>query len=133
VMRAFGQDGQASFGCSIDPRAENLKAVQEFVATSQSRGPLSPSGVRGWANKIAKILGAQDITVTGIPADSRVARVLVEADYRMKLIGLGKLKNNARIPSYFDLLAKDPSLASGRLDALRWWLTLQCEAVAHSP
>lgn len=133
VMRTFSQGGESYFGCSIDPRKENLKAVQEFVTSSQSRGPLSPSGVRSWANKIAKILGPQDITVVGVPADSRVARVLVEADYRMKLIGLGKLKNNAQIPSYFELLAKDPSLATGQLDALRWWMTLQCEAVVHSP
>jgi len=130
-LRTFDRNG--SFGCSIDPRAENLKDVQEFVAASQSRGPLSPSGVRNWANKIAKILGPQDITVSGVPADSRVARVLVEADYRMKLIGLGKLKSNTTVPSYFDLLAKDSSLAGGSLDALRWWMTLQCEAVIHSP
>ncbi|HWL10838.1 MAG TPA: DUF1598 domain-containing protein [Planctomicrobium sp.] len=133
VLRTFDGSGERYFGCSIDPRQENLKAVQEFVATSQSRGPLSPAGVRSWSNKIGQILGAQDISVVGIPEDSRVARVLVEADYRMKLIGLGKLKNNARIPSYFDLLAKDSSLASGRLDALRWWMTLGCEAIVRSP
>ncbi len=132
VMRTFDRGGDANFSCSIDPRKENLKAVQNFVAESQSRGSLSPNAVRGWANKVGQILGNQDISVDGIPADSRVARVMVEADYRMKLIGIGKLNAGQEIPSYFQLLAKDPTVASGNLDALRWWMALQCESVVHS-
>ncbi len=133
VMRTFNGEANASFGCSIDPRPENLKKVNDFVVSSQAKGPLSPAGVRRWANQIAGILGTQDITVMGVPTDSRVARVMVEADYRMKLIGIGQLKTNAQIPDYFQLLAKESSLASGNLDALRWWMTLQCEAIVHSP
>ncbi|SFH68084.1 DUF1598 domain-containing protein [Planctomicrobium piriforme] len=133
VMRTFSPNGQTVFGCSIDPRQENLKAVKDFVADSQSRGALSPAGVRSWATKIGNLLGLQDITVFGVPGSSRVARVMVEADYRMKLIGIGKLDGGSQVPDYFELLAKNPGLASGNLDALRWWMTLQCEAVVHSP
>lgn len=133
VLRTFSPGGQAVFGCSIDPQQENLKKVMDFAASSQSKGPLSPAGVRTWANKIGQILGAQEITVFGVPGNSRIARVMVEADYRMKLIGIGKLEGGSQIPDYFELLAKDPSLASGSLDALRWWMTMQYESVLHSP
>jgi hypothetical protein len=70
--------------------------------------------------------------VHGIPADSRAARVLVEADYRMKLIGIGKLDAGPHVPDYFDLLAKERQSATSSLDALRWWLTMQYESVLHS-
>jgi len=132
VLRTFSPGGKAVFGCSIDPRQENLKKVMEFAAQSQSKGPLSPAGVKNWAHKIGTILGAQEITVFGVPASSRVARVMVEADYRMKLIGIGKLEGGSQILDYFELLAQNPSLASGSLDALRWWMTMQYESVLHS-
>lgn len=132
VLRTFDAGGQNIFGCSIDPRSENLKSLREFAAASQSAGPLSPGSVRGWANELGQILGRQDITIYGIPLDSRAARVLVEADYRMKLIGVGKLEGGSDVPDYFELLAKNPGLASGSLDALRWWLTMNYDEVLHT-
>lgn len=132
VLRTFGPGGQGIFGCSIDPETENLKKVKEFVAASQNRGPLNPGAVKSWTLRIGNLLGLQNITVYGIPADSRAARVLVEADYRMKLIGIGKLDAGSDIPDYFQLLAKNPGLASGSLDALRWWMTMKYEGVLHS-
>jgi hypothetical protein len=58
--------------------------------------------------------------------------VIVEADYRMKLIGIGKLEAGSDIPDYFELLARHPEQASGRIDGLRWWLTLNCDEILHS-
>lgn len=132
VLRTFSPNGQQVFGCSIDPRAEGLAAVKEFAAASQARGPLAPGSVGRWANQLGQKLGHQDIRVFGVPADSRVARVIVEADYRMKLIGVGKLSAGPHVPDYFDLLAKHPEVASSSLDALRWWLTMHYDAVMHS-
>ncbi|MEW4490035.1 DUF1598 domain-containing protein [Thalassoglobus sp. JC818] len=132
VLRTFSEDGTRIFGCSIDPRQENLKAVREFATASQQQGALSASRVNRWAQQIRNLLGLQDITVYGVPVDSRVARVLVEADYRMKLIGIGELEGGAEIPDYFELLREDPQFVSGGLDALRWWMTMQYESVLHS-
>jgi len=132
VLRTFSPSGTNIFGCSIDPQAENIKAVQEFAAASQARGPLTPSGTRRWARQIEDLLGLQNITVYGVPANSRAARVLVEADYRMKLIGVGEIEGGSNVPSYFELLRKQPQLASGGLDAMRWWLTMEYDEVLHS-
>ena len=132
VMRTFSPNGERIFGCSIDPRPEGLKAIREFAEASQKEGPLSPNRVRRWAQQLGEELGRQDVTVYGVPGDSRVARVIVEADYRMKLIGIGKMDAGPHVNSYFDLLAKNPELASGSLDALRWWMTMQYGSVLHS-
>jgi hypothetical protein len=132
VLRTFSRDGQNIFGCSIDPRPEGLQALRDFAAASQARGPLAPGQARGWAERLGETLGRQDVTVYGVPADSRVARVIVEADYRMKLIGIGKLDAPSSIPDYFALLSRHPEQASGRIDGLRWWLTLACDEVLHS-
>ncbi|MBL8851346.1 MAG: DUF1598 domain-containing protein [Planctomycetaceae bacterium] len=132
VLRTFSPNGQQIFGCSIDPRPEGLAAIREFASASQARGPLSAGSVGRWAKQLGEQLGPQDISVYGIPGDSRVARVIVEADYRMKLIGVGKLSAGPHVPDYFDLLAKNPEVATGSLDALRWWLTMHYDAVMHS-
>lgn len=132
VLRTFSRDGMNVFGCSIDPKPENLQALQEFVAASQARGPLSNGQAGRWTKQLQDKLGMQEVTVFGVPADSRVARVIVEADYRMKLIGVGKLDAGSQIPDYFSLLAEHPEQAGGRIDGLRWWLTLQCQHVFQS-
>jgi len=133
VLRTFSRGGAGTFSCLIVPREEGLKQVKEYVEQSQARGPLNPTAVRGWVAQLQKRLGLQDIEVNGIPLDSRVARVIVEADYRMKLIGVGKLDGGSNIPSYFDLLATTGQAASSSVDALRWWMTVRCDSVLFSP
>ena len=92
ILRTFSDNGEEIFGCSFDPRAEGLARVNEFVAQSNARGPLSAgAGVRNYTRQLKEKLGTQDITLYGVPDTSRVARVLIEADYRMKLIGIGKM------------------------------------------
>lgn len=133
VLRTFAQN-EAEFGCSINTREENVKSLQAFAQQSQARGPLSAgAGVRNWVNQLQKKLGKQDIVVWGVPNDSRVARVIVEADYRMKLIGIDKLDAGKKIPSYFDLLPTAMQKNPPAMEALRWWLGMKYEAVAHSP
>jgi hypothetical protein len=133
VLRTFLR-GEADFGCSINTREEGVRALQAYVQQSLARGPLSAgAGVRNWVNQLQKRLGRQDVVVWGVPADSRVARVIVEADYRMKLIGIDKLDAGQGIPSYFDLLPLNLQKNPPPMEALRWWLTMHYDAVYHSP
>lgn len=130
VLRAFGQEGNGQFGCSIDARAENVADLQAFLATQTT--PLRPAAVSKWVEKIDETLGQADVRVYGIPAESRVANVLVEADYKMKLIGLDLLDAGAEIPSYFDLLSQNREYVNGGVESLRWWLSMKYDAVRHS-
>lgn len=134
ILRTFSPEGEKIFGCSFDPRPEGLARLKEFVAQSNARGPLrAGAGVRNWTLQLKEKLGVQDITQYGVPDTSRVARVLIEADYRMKLIGIGKLDAGDNIPSYFDLLAQQDSQSAQNLEALRWWLTMKYDSVFHNP
>jgi hypothetical protein len=133
VFRTFSSQGTGTFNCLIVPRQEGLKAVSDFVAASNARGPLAPGAVKGWTRQLEQKLGLQDVEVNGIPKDSRVSRVIVEADYRMKLIGIGKLSPVRTIPSFFDLLAKTGEQNQTAIDALRWWMTMKYDSIVHSP
>lgn len=133
VLRTFSPGGVGMFNCLIVPRQEGLKAVREFVNQSNAGGPLRPGQVGRWVEQLQQRLGLQDVEVGGVPAESRVARVIVEADYRMKLIGVGKLDGGPEIRSFFDLLPSGQQAAQMPLEALRWWLTMKYDAVLHSP
>jgi hypothetical protein len=133
IWRTF-ENGASDFGCSIETRESGVKAVQQYAAASQQRGPLSAgNGVKNFVSQLQKKLGRQDIVFWGLPADSHVARVIIAADYRMKLIGVEKLQPGVDIPSYFDLLPAGAAGAAAPMEALRWWLTMSCDAVVHSP
>ena len=133
VLRTFSPGARQMFGCSIDPRPEGLQAVQQFVTDSQKAGPLPAGGAKSWAAKIGDKLGRQDITIYGVPSNSHVARVILEADYKMKLIGIGKLEGGSQVPDYFELTQQHPEFATSNIEALRWWLSMKYEAVLHSP
>lgn len=132
ILRAFSSSGQEFFSCSINPRQEGLKRLKDYVTQTSGR-PLSPRQVRSWTSNLQQKLGMQDIVYSGIDPESRVARVIIEADYRMKLIGIGKydFASNVAIPSIFDLMTPQEQRAS-KLDALRWWLTMKYDAVLHT-
>jgi len=130
VLRTFSPEGQRAFGCSIDPRAANLKATKDYLQSVT--GPLAPGAMTSWLKQIEQRMGMQDIRVYGVPANSRVARVIVDADYRMKLIGVGKLKTNVGIPNIFDLMASSKTADPLPLNAYRWWLTMKYDSVLHN-
>lgn len=130
VLRTFSDNGKAFFNCLIVPREEHIRKLHAYV-TKTGGGSRSPAATKSWVNRLENILGTQDVVYNGIPVDSRVARTIIEADYRMKLIGIDKLQR-ADIPSYFDLLTKEDQKGAQMVDALRWWLTMNYDSVLHS-
>ncbi len=89
AMRAFPPGGKATsqISCSIDPTREGLERMQEFV--KDARAHAGPGDVPAIINGLKQSLGPQTVNLRGVPATSHFAQVLVEADYRMKLIGIG--------------------------------------------
>ena len=132
VLRTFAPQGAGYFNCQIVPREEGLRRIKQFVEESNARGPLDSTAVKNWTNQLQQQLGLQDVEINGIPDDSRIAAVIFEADYRLKMIGIGKLPGGSGIPSVFDLFPKTGEVKSQRMDALRWWLSMKYDAVMHS-
>ena len=120
ALRAAGRPQQESISCSIDPTAEGLSRLQA-IAKSLRQG----SGV---LKQIEETLGMQTISVTGIPADSHFARVIVAADYKMKRLAMNLDKSPVNgMPSYMDMISAGPKGMNNMLP--RWWLAPNYDAL----
>lgn len=110
---------------SIDPQPEKLAALQEYVARNSSA--TSTSGAQRRYRQMGQILGLEDVTIEGIPADSHFARVLVEADYLMKRISLGVESSGVReVRSHLSLLVPNGNSMQ------RWWFIPYYEGIHAS-
>ena len=130
AVRAFapGHPGDRLIGCSIDPTKEGLAAMQDFL---RKVGRVNPQGS---ADEIVagmkQALGPQTVTVQGVPAGSHFAQVMVEADYRMKLIGIGLERPPVKMNSWIDLTSAGGVAAN----ALQRWYFMpdyQCVRVSE--
>lgn len=130
LSRAFGDAGDGYFMCTIDPKQDQVAAVQDYV--NKHADKLTRRNAAEFTRQVEQGLGLQNVFVKGIPQDSRVASVIVDADYRMKEIGIGKRKGPEGMKSYFDLLTRSEQRGSGSMDALRWWMAVGYEAVNMS-
>lgn len=119
---------RSRFGCSITPRKDNLAAAQA-VNDKWSRQPLRPGQREKWLAEFRDAVGRQDIVVYGIEPRTRAARVLVEADYRMKLVGLGLEEGVLGVTSYLDSVQLGKDGQPPPMNVLRWWFALNYDAL----
>ncbi len=124
VFRQMMGGRDASFGCLIVPRQESLARFQEFVNESNKK-PIRPEDRKAWLGSLRSQLGKQDIEVNGLDPRTRAARVMVEADYHMKLVGMGLAEGVPGVRSYLDLVKIRPGEAPPPMGVLRWWFTLE--------
>jgi hypothetical protein len=133
VLFRRGEDAANShFGCSINPRQVALAQTQAFLASS-SKKPLEPGQRKQWLSDLRDTVGRQDIEIFGIDPASRVARVLVEADYHMKLVGMGLAEGVDGVESYLNSIHLRPGEVPPAMSVLRWWFTLNYKTIARSP
>lgn len=116
------RDPGGAFGCLITPRQESLAAAQAWLDAAPAS--LRPGQRKGWLEQLRSRVGTQDIEVFGIDPQTHAAQTLVEADYRMKLLGLGLEEAPPGLANYLDLLARHGDAAEP-LEVVRWWFTLR--------
>jgi hypothetical protein len=130
ALRCFGpgQPQDRLVGCSIDPRPEGLQAMQEFLRRTGRVNPRA-SGAELVAG-MKEALGTQVVSVQGVSPATHYARVMVEADYRMKLIGIGLEPPPVRMQTWIDLAAAG-AVAANALQ--RWYFVpnYQCVRIAE--
>lgn len=127
VMHAHGQ-----FTCSITPTQSGLKDFKRFVDRTTKR-PLRVGGRAEWIDGLQQSLGHQMIEVQGLPAETRVGRVIVEADYHMKTVGIGLEPGTDGVVSYLDSIEIVKGQQPPPMGVLRWWFTLSDESLKRSP
>lgn len=133
ALRAFPPNEKTNplVHCSIDATPEGLQRMQQFLS---GLGRQVPNGreqafEQYVVDGLRENLGLQMITLGGISSKTHFAQVMVEADYRMKLIGLGLEQPPARIRSYLSL-ANFASIARNAM--CRWWFVPDYQRIKMS-
>ncbi len=132
ALRAFPPSGKKTkmISVSIDPTQEGLKNFKKVVTQVhrqlQAQGGITKNQEVQVANTFKKALGNQTVTIQGVSPQSHFAQVLVEADYRMKLIGIGLERTPVKITTFVDKVSPT-GLAKNALQ--RWYFEPNYECV----
>ena len=127
VLRQMMSRPEAEFGCLIVPGKRAWLGFKRFL---RNRAPAHSPGRTGpVARLFASAMGQQDIEVHGLDPRARAARVIVEADYRMKLVGMGLEEGVPGVRSYLASMKVPVGQAPPAMSILRWWFTLNYDAV----
>lgn len=113
-------------GCTIDPDPNGLARLQRFQQTIPRTIPQRAR--QQVANQIAQgsrdSLGMANIRVFGVPANTHFAQAMIEADYRMKLIGIGLEPPPIRMTTFIAALTVPQQAV-----LQRWWFTPDYDCV----
>lgn len=131
AIRAFAPEQEPTrfLGCTIDPDPEGLKRLIEYqrsvprAVVNRSRSATASEMTKG----IRHALGLANIQVFGLPNECHMARVLIEADYRMKRIAIGLEPPPVKMATFIDATT---SASSATLQ--RWWFTPDYDCIKTS-
>ncbi|HVU89796.1 MAG TPA: DUF1598 domain-containing protein [Pirellulales bacterium] len=126
ALRAYppGQDQGPLIGCSIDPTPEGLARMQNFLRSMG--GSATPEDTEFIVDGLRTALGLQKVAIRGISPNTHFAQVMVEADYRMKLIGIGLERPPVALRSYVD--RANPATV-GKNALQRWYFVPEYKCV----
>ena len=132
ALRAYppGSRVKQYIGCSIDPRPEGLANLARFQKTIPKEIPEAEREqvTLQIAQGMRESLGMSNIRVFGVSNKTHFAQVLIEADYRMKLIGIGVEPPPVNLVTFIAAL-NSPRMATMQ----RWWFTPNYECVKVTP
>jgi hypothetical protein len=132
ALRAYppGSRVRPYIGCSIDPRPEGLANLARFQKTIPKEIPETQREqvTMQIAQGMRESLGMSNIRVFGVSNKTHFAQVLIEADYRMKLIGIGLEPPPVNLVTFIAAL-NSPRMATMQ----RWWFTPNYECVKVTP
>ena len=137
ALRAYApgaNGGPRMIGCSIDATQAGLAKMNEFVKSLPQVADASMATdqyAEYIVNGLRTSLGLQKVRIDGVPPDTHFAQVMVEADYRMKLIGIGLEQPNVKgLVSYVEHAAKGSGVAANAMQ--RWWFVPDYKCVRVS-
>jgi hypothetical protein len=123
ALRSGASSRLEPISCSIDPTQEGLQRLQQVLGQLREIGDPDET-----LATIEEALGPQQISVTGVPATSHFARVLVAADFRMKRIAMDFERAPVDgLPSYLTMVT-----GRGQSMTPRWWLAPNYEPLAKT-
>ena len=132
ALRTFGPDAHIDHwvGCTINPDPDGVRKLEQFnrdfprVIPQNRRIEAAITKAKGMRDA----LGNANIQVFGLSPKSHLGQVLVEADYRMKLMGVGLEQPPIKMATFFGGLRGQPPTAFQS-----WWLVPDYECVRIAP
>lgn len=127
ALRYVNAARDVGISCSIDPTPEGLQRGEAVLAAQRrSNLPVIPDRL---GPALREAIGPQTVTVTGVPANTHFARVMVASDFHMKRLAMAVVKSPVPgLPSFIELLAN----STGPMPHPRWWLTCNYESVSRN-
>lgn len=115
AFRAVNRPRPSVISCSINPSPEGYQRLEKLARLPAVSNPAQTAAA------VERELGAQEITVEGVPANSHFAAVMVAADYRMKQMGMGLTAAPVKgLPSFLEMMRLKGRGVSSVMP--RWWL-----------
>ncbi|MEM7474178.1 MAG: DUF1598 domain-containing protein [Planctomycetota bacterium] len=125
ALRASKQTQSKAMSVSIDPTPEGAVALRNLLSRISGNN-FNPAQAEPM---IKEAFGAQVVSLTAVPEDSRMASTLVAADYQMKRIAMSLDASPVRgLPSYMDMIRNSGASATQP----RWWMACDYDAILHS-
>jgi hypothetical protein len=121
-------NGEGKITCTIEPTKKGLASYRAFK-TPETDG--SPKAIAGLRKQLADAVGLQKVETTGLPADSRFALAVVDADYLMKQLAHGH-DRVSYLKSPLDERAGEVGKGFDRARFKRWWFTAADDAVERN-
>jgi hypothetical protein len=127
AFRYVSNAAKSGVSVSIDPTEQGVMQLQQMISRiGENPNPAQITPM------LMEAFGPQQVHMQGIPGDSHMARVILAADYRMKLYGMNLAEAPVQgLPSYIEMI-RNRSTVSSQLQS-RWWMACDYDAVAHSP
>lgn len=131
AMRVYAPKSRETkvIGCSIDPTQEGLAQMQQFL--HRVGRTARPGDTMAIVNGLRESLGLQVVRIDGVAPETHFAQVLVEADYRMKLMGIGLERIPVKGMKSFVATASPSQVSRNAL--FRWYFVPEYECVRMSP
>ena len=124
AFRSVDAARREGISVSIDPTAEGRRNFEQFMKRQSTFNPRVLNGIE-------QAMGPQQVSYTGIPANTHFARVLAAADYRMKRLAMDLDESPIpELPSFLDLLNQGRRTPNNAMP--RWWLACNYEPLARS-
>lgn len=110
---------------SIDPTEQgSLRLTQALKGVSPSAPPAMIEAT------VCEAFGPQQVKFTTVSTESRMAQILVAADYRMKLLAMNLEEAPVSgLPSYLELAR---NVKSSRGTQPRWWVACEYDSIRHT-
>lgn len=130
ALRTFGPQANLNtwVAVSIDPTPQGIENLKKFQKTIPDRIPVAARQdvMHQVSTGLRDSLGLAEIKIYNVPRQSHLAQVMVEADYRMKLMAVGLIPKPIEMTTFLEALRGAPR------DMQRWWLTPDYECIRSS-